>query len=221
MNQPSAIILFSGGLDSTVALAVAKDRGRKCFCISFDYRQKHLVELKAAENICGHYGVHQKIIKIDPNCFSGSSLVDETVNVPVGRSQGEILSSGIQNTYVPARNTLFLSYALGYAEVVGACEIYVGFNKMDRGGYPDCRPEFVRAFQGVVDVATKQSAEGTPPQLLTPLIDLDKREIVELGVKLRAPIELTHSCYSPTSDGRPCHQCDACILREEAFESLR
>jgi 7-cyano-7-deazaguanine synthase len=217
VSDKSAIILFSGGIDSTVTLALAIEKGINCHCLSFDYGQRHKIELTAAKKICDHYGLKQRIITIDPNCFSGCSLVDQDIDVPTGRTESEIVKAGIPNTYVPARNTLFLSFAMGYCEILAADEIHLGFNIMDRSGYPDCRPEFVEAFQGVMNVATKQSAEYSAPQLITPLIDLNKTEIIALGRKLHVPLELTHSCYSPNADDLPCGQCDACRLREEAF----
>ncbi|MEM1283343.1 MAG: 7-cyano-7-deazaguanine synthase QueC [Chlamydiota bacterium] len=216
-----AIILLSGGLDCTVALAWALNKRQNCFCLSFDYAQKHNIELEAAKKVCAYYGLKQQVIHIDPHCFAGSSLVERELEVPKGRSENDIISSGIQSTYVPARNTLFMSYAMGYAEILNAKAIYVGFNKMDRGGYPDCLPAFVEAFQSVINVATKQSVESTPPTIISPLLDLDKREIVALGIDLGAPLELTHSCYSPTSVGLPCSLCDACRLRDDAFAHAR
>lgn len=213
-----AIILLSGGIDSTVNLAIAIDRGLDCYAISFDYEQRHRVELKSAAAICTHYGVEQRVIKIDPSSFAGSSLVDHNVDVPTSRKGSDILEGGIPNTYVPARNTLFLSYAVGFAETLNADEIHVGMNAMDRGAYPDCRPEFVVAFQNLINVATKQSVEQTPPQLITPLLELNKAEIIALGMELNAPLELTHTCYSPTSSGLQCGVCDACHLRAEGFE---
>lgn len=215
-----AIILLSGGLDSTVMLAKALQQGNECYALSFNYGQRHKIELKAAENIAAFYDVPHRIIMIDPACFDNSSLVT-SLAVPKDRTAQQISSGGIPNTYVPARNTLFLAYAVGQAEILEAQEIHVGFNAMDCNPYPDCRPEFVNAFQLVINIATKQGVEGRPPRLITPLIDLNKTEIFKLGFSLNAPIDLSFSCYDPTIDDRPCHHCDACILRNAALKANR
>lgn len=207
-----AVILFSGGVDSTVILALALKRGLECHALSFDYGQRHRVELESAKAIAAHYGVSHQIIVIDPKSFGKSSLVS-SLAVPKGRNLEQISAGGIPNTYVPARNTLFLAYALGQAEILEADEIHVGFNALDRNPYPDCRPAFAQAFQGVINVATKQSVEGRAPQLCTPLIDWDKAKIIQEGVALNAPLHMTFSCYDPTPAGKPCGVCDACVLR--------
>lgn len=173
------------------------------------------------KKIAAHYQVTHHVIKIDPSTFAGSALTTNPEKTPHGRTTEEILSGGIPSTYVPARNTLFLSYCLAQAELFHADEIHVGINAQDRGGYPDCRPEFIAAFQTLINVATKQSIEEAPPQLITPLVELDKKEIVVLGKKLNAPLEMTHSCYTPDKKGFPCHQCDACILREKGLEEAK
>lgn len=209
-----AIVLFSGGLDSTVTLAMALNRGRDCLGLSFDYGQRHKIELDAAKVIAKHYGIQHRIIKIDPTAFGQSSLVSN-MEVPKNRTPTEIESQGIPSTYVPARNTLFLAYALGQAEILGADEIYIGCNVLDNLPYPDCRPEFIEAFQGLINVVTKN-----PPRLIAPLINWDKKKIVQEGMDLDAPLEQTFSCYDPTPKGEPCHQCDACRLRFEAFEKV-
>jgi 7-cyano-7-deazaguanine synthase len=210
-----AIVLLSGGIDSAVTLALALENGRECYAISFNYGQRHAVELKSAAAIAAHYGVKHKIIHIDPQTFANSSLVSE-LEMPTHRSIEEIRNGGIVNTYVPARNTLFLSYALGQAEIWGAQEIYFGPNADDRNGFPDCRPAYVEAFQKMIDVATQQSVEGAAPKLITPLIDLDKRQIVAAARRLGVPLDLTFSCYSPLPTGIACNACDACIIRLES-----
>lgn len=212
-----AIILFSGGLDSTVVLAMAKAQGRNCIALSFDYGQSHRIELEHAKAIAEEYQVTHKIIKIDPECFEQTALVNN-IQAPKNRTPDEIARGGIPSTYVPARNTLFLAYAAGQAEIYGAEEIHCGPNLLDRNPYPDCRPEFYDAFQGVLRLATKQAAEGTPPALITPLIDWDKKRIVEEARKLEVPIQMTFSCYTP-HEGSPCGACDACTLRDEALRT--
>ncbi|MFQ5730036.1 MAG: 7-cyano-7-deazaguanine synthase QueC [Waddliaceae bacterium] len=211
-----AVVLLSGGLDSAVVLTLALEKGRECIAISFDYGQRHRIELEYAKKLARHYCVPHHIIDIDRNCCANSSLVSGG-EVPKNRSTEEIENEGIPNTYVPARNTLFLAYATGQAEIYNAQEIYAGPNLLDRKPYPDCRPEFYQAFQGVINLASKQAMEGNPPRLLTPLIDWDKKEIVEQARKLKVPLHLTFSCYDPTPQGRPCHQCDACLLRLEGL----
>lgn len=211
-----AIILLSGGLDSTVILAKALSEGRECYALSFDYGQRHRWELRAAQQIAAYYKVPHHIIKVDPSTFANSSLVS-MMQVPKGRSLQEMNDAGIPNTYVPARNTLFLAYALGQAEILKAQEIYIGVNALDNN-YPDCCPAFIKAFQALICVATKQSLEVLPPTLLTPLISLTKQEIVKLGRSLAAPLELSFSCYDPSSEGEACFQCDACILRQLGFK---
>lgn len=211
-----AIILLSGGLDSTVMLAMALQRGLECFALGFDYGQRHRIELDAAKQIAKHYKIPLKIIKIDPSTFSSSSLVYDG-EVPKNRNASTIASSGIPSTYVPARNSLFLAYAIGQAEILEADEIHIGSNALDRLPYPDCRPEFIQAFQALMNVATKQSVEGKAPKLLAPLIDMDKVQIIKRGKELNVPLHLTFSCYDPIANGIPCLRCDACILRQSAF----
>ena len=213
-----AIIIFSGGLDSTgVVLAMALANGRNCHALSFDYGQKHLIELKAAKKIADFYQISHQIIRLDPSAFSASSLVSD-LKVPQGRSSTQMIQEGIPSTYVPARNTLFLAYALCQCELRQADEIHFGPNKLDSPCYPDCHPSYLSAFQKVIDLATKQAVEGSPPQLIIPLLNLTKKEIVREGMLLNAPLEFTWSCYSPTAEKHPCLQCDACILRLEGFE---
>jgi 7-cyano-7-deazaguanine synthase len=211
MNK--AIILLSGGVDSTVILARALSQGLACHTLSFHYGQRNLIELDAAEKIAAYYGVRNQVIHIDPLAFGKSSLVETTLKAPQSRSLDEISKSGIPNTYVPARNTLFLSYALAICEIHDAHEIHYGANALDNSGYPDCRPQYVQAFQQMVNYATQQSVEKTPPQIVTPLIAMTKQEIFALALALKAPLELTWSCYQPTTAQEPCGVCDACILR--------
>lgn len=213
-----AIILLSGGMDSTVALAVAKSRGKECFALSFDYGQRHRIELEYAKQVAVHYGIPQKIIFLDPALFVGSTLMTAE-KVPTNRTLEEMAAGGIPSTYVPARNTLFLAYATAFAEVCNAQEIYVGMNADDQHGYPDCRPAFIDAFQGLLNVATKQSTTGTAPLLVTPLIGMNKKDIVNEGIRLGAPLSLTWSCYAPTTSATTCGRCDACTLRDTAFDT--
>ncbi|ADI38600.1 7-cyano-7-deazaguanine synthase [Waddlia chondrophila 2032/99] len=210
-----AIVLLSGGIDSTVVLAMAQSLGRECTALSFDYGQRHKVELEHAAHIAHYYKVPQIIINISPACFENTALVN-ALNVPKNRTLDEISKGGIPSTYVPARNTLFLAYAAGQAEIMNAEEIHCGPNLLDRNCYPDCRPEFYSAFQQVLASATKQGAEGNPPRIVTPLINWDKNRIVQEGRKLGAPLDTTFSCYSPSA-GKACGMCDACILRQEAL----
>jgi len=212
-----AIIIFSGGLDSTVILAHALNEGRYCYAVSFDYGQRHVVELEHAKAIAKHFDVPHRIIKIDQGLFGESTLVNAG-DIPKNRTTDKIRSAGIPNTYVPARNTLFLAYAMGQAEVLKADEIYAGPNALDYHAYPDCRPEYYRAIQGLANVATKRAVEGNPPKVITPLIHMDKVEIIFRGMELEAPLHMTHSCYDPTEEGKPCEHCDACLLRKDGFQ---
>jgi len=216
---------MSGGLDSTVILAIALAKKRECLLISFDYGQRHKIELESAKAIAKYYNVPHKIITIDPAAFGGSSLFGSSLlekesccEVPKNRSIDEIKASSTPNTYVPARNTIFLSFALAQAEIFGAVEIYIGPNALDIK-YPDCSQAFVDAFQGVIHVATKQAVDGKAPKLVAPLINLNKAEIVALGRSLNAPLDLSFSCYDPTESNQPCLKCDACTLREDGFKA--
>jgi 7-cyano-7-deazaguanine synthase len=212
-----AIVLFSGGLDSTVLLAMALENKRDCVALSFDYGQRHRIELNAASAIANYYHVKHKIITIDSSAFCLSSLVS-SLPVPKDRSSSEI-SITIANTYVPARNTLFLAHALAHAELHEAHEIYIGPNALDIQ-YTDCRPEYYTAFQQVAHLATRQGVDGKGPLILTPLIHWNKKQIIEQGLALNAPLDLTFSCYDPTTFQKACGRCDACILRQEGFSSL-
>lgn len=215
-STANAIILLSGGLDSTVVLALALSQGKTCYSLSFDYNQRHFIELEAAEAIAKYYNIDHQIIKIDPKPFSQSSLVGLTAAPPKNRTLQQITEAGIPNTYVPARNSIFLSYAMAFAELFHAEEIHLGANKMDITGYPDCRPGYIDAFQGLLNVATEQALKGKPTRLIAPLIEMNKDEIFQLGLNLNAPIELTISCYQPI-EKKPCLECDACVLRTHTF----
>ncbi len=211
-----AIILFSGGLDSTVVLAMALSDKKDCMALSFDYGQRHRIEIEHAKKIAEHYRIPHKIITIDPDCFENTALVND-IELPTHRTKEEIAKDGIPSTYVPARNTLFLAFAAGQAEIHNAQEIHCGPNFLDQNPYPDCRPEFYQAFQCVVNIATRQSANGAPPKIITPLISWDKKRIVEKAKTLNVPISLTFSCYDPKGI-HPCEVCDACMLRNEALK---
>ncbi len=212
-----AICLLSGGLDSATCLAVARREGFESYALSFDYGQRHRQELAAAELVAAHLGAHaHRVARIDLRVFGGSALTDE-IDVPKHRSAAE-MGEGIPITYVPARNTIFLSFALAWAEVVQADSIFIGVNAVDYSGYPDCRPEFIHAFEYMANLATKTGVEGrTNLTVRTPLIELSKAEIIHLGLATGVDFGLTHSCYDPTADGRPCGQCDSCLLRAKGF----
>ena len=207
-----AVVLVSGGLDSATCLAIAKSEGFDCYALSIDYGQRHQVELKAAVEVVRSFGVnHHKIFQLDLKGFSGSALTDTSVPVPHQPTEG------IPLTYVPARNTIFLSLALGWAEVMHIQDIFIGVNAVDYSGYPDCRPEFIDAFEKMAQLATKQSIEGRPFRLNTPLINLSKSEIIKKGISLGVDYSLTISCYDPDKEGRACGQCDSCRLRAAGF----
>jgi 7-cyano-7-deazaguanine synthase len=214
-----AIILLSGGLDSLVMLAHALKLKRDCLAISFNYGQRHQIEINAASKIATFYQVSHRVIFIDHLAFDNSSLVSSE-KMPKNRSSQEISKGGIPNTYVPARNALFLSYAMAQAETFEAEEIYFGANVLDQGPYPDCRPEFFSAFQSMISLATKQAINGKAPRLITPLIEWNKLQIIRYGMELKAPLELSFSCYDPQHKEIPCLKCDACVLREEAFNKF-
>ncbi len=214
-----AIVLMSGGLDSTVILALALQKKRECLCVSFNYNQRHLIELESAKAITDYYQVPHKIITLDPSIFAGSSLLkNENQGVPKNRTADEIKNAGTPSTYVPARNTIFLSLALAQAEIFAAEEIYIGPNALDTV-YPDCSQKFIDAYQSVIHVATKQALNGNPPKLIAPLLELNKVQIIALGKELNAPLELSFSCYDPV-DSEPCGLCDASTLRTTAFQNL-
>lgn len=222
MNEKnkSAVVLLSGGLDSATTLAIANDQGYACHAISFDYGQKQRVELQAAAHLANTMNAaSHRTVRVDLGAFGGSALTDDAMTVPKDRSDDDI-AHGIPVTYVPARNTVFLSYALGLAEVIGAHDIFIGVNAVDYSGYPDCRPEFVEAFQTLANLATKAGVEGQTITVHAPLIELTKPQIIEQGLSLGVDYAQTHTCYDPTENGKPCAHCDACHLRIEAFKSL-
>ena len=215
-----AVILVSGGLDSATNLAIAADQGFELYAISFDYGQRHRCELEAARNVCKAARVRRHItVPLDLRAFGGSALTDE-IDVPKNRSEAE-MSAGIPITYVPARNTIFLSIALGWAEVLGATDLFIGVNALDFSGYPDCRPEFIEQFQTLANLATNSAVEGTRPWTIhAPLIRLSKSQIIRCGMELGVDYGLTQSCYDPDLLGSPCGQCDSCQLREQGFAEL-
>ena len=208
-----AICLLSGGLDSATAMAVARREGFDCYALSLDYGQRHRVELRAAARVASSLGAAKHLVlPINLRIFGGSAL---TADIDVPKSG---LSNGIPVTYVPARNTVFLSLALAWAEVVEASDIFIGVNAIDYSGYPDCRPEFIQAFERMANLATKAGAEGrTHARIHTPLIQLSKCAIIQLGAELGVDFRLTHSCYDPEADGRACGRCDSCRLRLAGF----
>ena len=214
---PRAVVLLSGGLDSATALAVARADGYEGYALSFDYGQRHARELDSARRIAAALGAKEHLVlRLDLRAIGGSALTAD-IAVPKGRSH-EAIGSGIPVTYVPARNTIFLSHALAWAEVLGAQDIFIGVNVLDASGYPDCRPEYVEAFERMANLATKAGAEGKSRfRIHTPLIKLTKAEIVALGSRLGVDFALTWSCYEPQPGGRPCGLCDSCLLRKKGF----
>lgn len=209
-----AVVLLSGGLDSATALAVAKNEGYDCYPLSVDYGQRHAAELKAAERVAQALGARAlKHVKLDLTVFGGSALTDASIAVP------ETPGPGIPVTYVPARNTILLSLALAYAEVLGAQHIFIGANAIDYSGYPDCRPEYLRAYEAMANLATKAAVEGARLTLHAPLVNLSKAEIIRRGVALGVDYAITVSCYQATEDGLACGRCDACRLRRAGFEA--
>jgi 7-cyano-7-deazaguanine synthase len=213
MTDEKAVILLSGGLDSATVVAMAKAQGYACYTMSFDYGQRHRAELQAAERVARHLGaVEHKVVGMNLNGIGGSALTDSNIPVP------EELGDGIPVTYVPARNTLFLSLALGWAEVLGARDIFIGVNAIDYSGYPDCRPEFVEAFERMANLATKAGVEGQGFSIRAPLQNLSKAEIVQAGTRLGVDYAMTVSCYQADDEGRACGKCDSCRLRAVGFE---
>jgi 7-cyano-7-deazaguanine synthase len=217
MPEKRAVCLLSGGLDSSVCLGLARKQGYESYALSFDYGQRHRVELEAAARVAKFWGARDhKIARIDLRIFGGSALTDD-IAVPKHDSVEQI-AGGIPVTYVPARNTIFLSYALAWAEVLAAENIFLGVNAIDYSGYPDCRPEFIHAYEKMANLATKTGVEGTTHvQIHTPLIKLSKADIVKLGAGLGLDFSLTHSCYDPDAQGRACGRCDSCLLRQKGF----
>ena len=219
-TRKKAVVLLSGGLDSTTTLAIAIDRDFEVYALTFNYGQRHEAEINAAKQIAANYGVTEHVIAaIDLRVFGGSALTSG-VDVPKGRALDE-MSSRIPVTYVPARNTIFLSFALAWAEVIGSTDIFIGVNALDYSGYPDCRPEYIEAYERMANLATRTAAEGgTRLKIHTPLITLSKAEIIKRGLELGVDYSLTSTCYDPSPEGRACGACDACQLRLKGFAEL-
>lgn len=220
MDMPKAVILLSGGLDSATAAAVARSEGFELHCMSFDYGQRHRRELESAAKVAKALGAARHLVISAPGLgdIGGSALTSDSIEVPKGRSAAEMETGKIPPTYVPARNTIFLSYALAWAEALGASDIFIGVNAVDYSGYPDCRPEFIAAFGRLANLAVAAAVEGRMSiKIHTPLISLTKAGIIELGARLGVDYSLTWSCYSPDAGGGPCGQCDSCILRARGF----
>lgn len=217
MVAKPAVVLLSGGLDSATCLAIARDAGYACHCLSVDYGQRHAAELNAANRVAAALGAREhRTVHLDMGQFGGSALTDAAIAVPTDGVQ-----PGIPVTYVPARNTIMLALALGWAEVLGAQDIFVGVNAVDYSGYPDCRPAFIQAFEQMANLATKAGIEGHTLRVHAPLIDLSKAAIIQRGLALGVNYALTVSCYQADADGRACGICDACRLRREGFAAAR
>jgi 7-cyano-7-deazaguanine synthase len=216
-TKPPAVVLLSGGLDSTTVLAMARAQGFETFALSFRYGQRHIHELAAADTVARQLGAAKHVVaQIDLRAFGGSALTAD-IDVPKGRSTSD-MSHGIPITYVPARNTVFLSFALAWAETLGSSDIFIGVNALDYSGYPDCRPEYIAAYETMANLATKAGVEGTQKlKIHTPLISLTKAQIIQEGLKLGVDYSHTSSCYDPGPDGRPCGACDSCLLRAKGF----
>ena len=214
----SAIVLLSGGVDSTTTLAIAKSESYETYALSFNYGQRHAIELEAAKRIAKHFQVKEHLtIDIDLRHIGGSALTDD-IEVPKDRSDAEV-GGDIPITYVPARNTIFLSFAMAWAEVLGVDTIFIGVNALDYSGYPDCRPEYIAAFERMANLATKAGVEGkTQLRIRTPLINLTKAQIIKEGMELGVDYGLTHSCYDPTESDEACGRCDSCLLRRKGFQ---
>jgi len=211
-EQKKAVVLLSGGLDSATCLAIAQSKGFDCYCLSLDYHQRHIAELNAAKNVAAALGAKEhKTVKLDLSLFGGSALTDNLISVP------EEETIGIPVTYVPARNTIMLSLSLAWAEVLGSQDIFIGVNALDYSGYPDCRGEYVNAFQTMANLATKSAVEGKTITVHAPLIDLSKAEIVQLGTSLGVDYGITVSCYQANALGKACGVCDSCRLRRNGF----
>lgn len=211
-SNPKAVVLVSGGLDSATTLAMAQADGFECHALAVDYGQRHHSELQAAQRVADARGVSLKIIKLDLRTIGGSALTDD-IDVP------EQAGEGIPVTYVPARNTIMLSLALGLAEVTGASDIFIGVNAVDYSGYPDCRPEFIKSYEAMANLATKAAVEGRPLRIRTPLLHLTKAEIIQRGTNLGIDYSLTVSCYQADEEGRACGVCDSCRIRAAGFEA--
>ncbi len=218
-EKKHAVVLLSGGIDSTTTLAIARDMGFIAHALSFDYSQRHIYELEAARNVANTLGAFDhRVVKIDLRGFGGSALTDE-IEVPKDRTP-EVMTGEIPVTYVPARNTIFLSFALAYAEVLSSTDIFIGVNAIDYSGYPDCRPQYIEAFQSMANLATKMGVEGQHITIHTPLIELTKAQIIKRGIELGVDYSQTFSCYDPQPDAKgtkACDHCDSCLLRAEGF----
>jgi 7-cyano-7-deazaguanine synthase len=216
-RNKKAVVLLSGGLDSATVLAIARSQGYETHALSFSYGQRHAWELEAARRVAESLGAREhRIAAIDLRAFGGSALTAE-IDVPKGRASDE-MAHGIPVTYVPARNTIFLSFALAWAEVLGSSDIFIGVNALDYSGYPDCRPEFIQAFEKMANLATKAGVEGRQHlKIHTPLIAMTKAQIIQRGLELGVDYALTSSCYDPSPEGKPCGQCDSCLLRQKGF----
>jgi 7-cyano-7-deazaguanine synthase len=213
--KSKAVVLLSGGLDSATCLAIAERLGFETICLCIDYGQRHAIEVDGARRVAEASGSPLRMVRLDLRAIGGSSLTDE-IPVPKGRSSAE-MASGIPPTYVPARNTVFLALALGLAETIGAQDIFIGVNAIDYSGYPDCRPEFIRAFESLARLATRAGVEGATFSIHAPLSGMTKAQIIREGARLRVDYSLTHSCYDPVPDGAACGQCDSCLLRRRGF----
>ena len=211
LKKPKAIVLLSGGLDSATVLAIAS-KDYECIALSFDYRQRHVSELEAAKAIASDYGVPHQVIRLDDGVLGGSALTDDTIEVP------DHIESGIPVTYVPARNTVFLAHALAIAEMNASTDIFIGVNAVDYSGYPDCRPDFIEAFEKMANLATKAAVEGKQLHVHTPLIDMSKAEIIRAGIELGVDYSRTVSCYQADLKGKACGVCDSCRYRKKGFE---
>jgi len=227
VSKKRAVVLLSGGLDSATTLAIARTQGFDSYCLSFEYGQRHSTEVKFAKKVASHLGAQEfRVAQIDIGAFGGSALTDMDIDVPVATrtaknqedaNQGEIPIT-IPITYVPARNTVFLSYALGWAEVLGASDIFIGVNAVDYSGYPDCRPEFISAFESMANLATRVGIEGERISIRTPLIDLKKEDIIKLGLSLGVDYSITVSCYQLDTKGISCGVCESCQIRKAGFD---
>ena len=216
-HHKKAIVLSSGGIDSTTAMAMAKSEGYEIYSLSFFYGQRHSLELEAANKVAAFFGARKHlVVNIDLRAFGGSALTDD-IEVPKGRDEIE-MQQNIPVTYVPARNTIFLSYALAWAETLHVSDIFIGVTAIDYSGYPDCRPEYIAAFEKMANLATKAAVEGkTRVRIKTPLIAMSKADIIKRGNELGVDYSITHSCYDPSPDGKACGQCDSCLLRKKGF----
>lgn len=217
-SKEKAVVLVSGGLDSATVLAIALKQGFECYCLAFDYGQRHRSELDASLRVSAAQGATEhKVVQLDLRAIGGSALTDDTIAVPDSQSSTAASESDIPVTYVPARNTVFLSIALGWAEVLGASDIFIGVNAVDYSGYPDCRPEYIAAFENMANLATRASVEGGRFSIHTPLISLTKEAIIAKGLELSVDYALTVSCYQASPEGLACGHCDSCVIRKRGF----